>query len=265
MNMKSILPIVAFATMSTTSSAQQFNTGINMSNLDQTAKPADDFYQFACGGWMKNHPLPPAYSRYGSFDQLGENNNKRVNGILSELLNGSYKKGTIEQKLSDFYKLAMDSARRDKEGVKPVMARILQMEKAKTVSSLFEIQLQMMAYGDNEFFNTYLGADEKNASVNILNISQGGITLGQKEYYLDTDEATTAIRESYKKHIVRMFQIFGFSKTKAEVKMNNVIKLETELAKASKSMAELRDPEANYNKMSLADFDNWNVRPMPQE
>lgn len=255
MNMKSILPIVAFATMSTTSSAQQFNTGINMSNLDQTAKPADDFYQFACGGWMKNHPLPPAYSRYGSFDQLGENNNKRVNGILSELLRGSYKKGTIEQKLSDFYKLAMDSARRDKEGVKPVMARILQMEKAKTVSSLFEIQLQMMAYGDNEFFNTYLGADEKNASVNILNISQGGITLGQKEYYLDTDEATTAIRESYKKHIVRMFQIFGFSKTKAEVKMNNVIKLETELAKASKSMAELRDPEANYNKMSLADFD----------
>lgn len=255
MNMKSILPIVAFAAVAATSSAQQFSSGINLSNLDQTVKPADDFYQFACGGWMKNHPLPAAYSRYGSFDQLGENNNKRVNGILSELLKGTYKKGSIEQKLSDFYKLAMDSTRRDKEGVKPALARIKQLEKAKTVSSLFEIQLQMMPYGDNEFFGTYIGADEKNAAANILNISQGGITLGQKEYYLDTDEATTAIREAYKKHIVRMFQLFGFSKTKAEAKMNNVMKLETELAKASKSMAELRDPEANYNKMSLADFD----------
>ena len=256
MKMKRIIPMMAFASISMTALAQGLGSGLDLTNLDNSVRPQDDFFQYACGGWMKKNPLPAAYSRYGSFDVLGEENNKRINGILKELLENSYTKGTVEQKLSDLYKLAMDENRRNAEGVKPVMPIINKMEKAKKVADLFKIQLSLTPYGDSEFFGAYLGADEKNASMNILNIVQGGTTLGQKEYYLDNDSATVAIREAYKKHIVRMFKLYGFNEKKAEAKMQNVMKLETALAKVSKSNTELRDPEANYHKMTFEEFNN---------
>ena len=246
--------MMAFAMMTATASAQ-LKSGINMGDLDQSVRPADDFYEYACGGWMKANPLPAAYSRYGSFDRLGEDNNKRINGILKELQENSYPAGTVEQKLSDLYKLAMDSARREKDGLAPVMPLIQRMEAAKTKEQLFAIQLEMMPYGDAELFVAYIGADEKNATQNILNFMQGGLTLGQKDYYVENDEATVKIREAYKKHIVRMFQLYGFKKGVAEKKMKNILKVETALAKASKSRTEMRDPIANYNKMALKELD----------
>ena len=255
MKMKRLIPIVAFASMSMSVMGQaELKSGIDLGNLDQSVKPADDFFAFACGGWMKNNPLPAAYSRYGSFDQLGENNDKRINSILNDLKSKTYASGTTERKLSDLYKMAIDSVRRNQLGVEPVMPVIRKMEAARTVDDLFAIQLELAPYGDSEFMGMYLGADEKNAGQNILSVVQGGITLGQKEYYLDTDEATTAIREAYKKHIARMFQLFGFSKEVSEQKMLNVMKIETELARLSKSRAELRDPQANYHKMTLSEF-----------
>ena len=241
--------------MMTASASAQLKSGINLNDLDKSVRPADDFYEYACGGWMKANPLPAAYSRYGSFDRLGEDNNKRINGILKELQENSYSAGTVEQKLSDLYKLAMDSARREKDGLAPVMPLIQRMEAAKTKEQLFAIQLEMMPYGDAELFVAYIGADEKNATQNILNFMQGGLTLGQKDYYVENDEATVKIREAYKKHIVRMFQLYGFKKGVAEKKMKNILKVETALAKASKSRTEMRDPIANYNKMALKELD----------
>ena len=229
-------------------------SGLNVSDFDKSVRPGDDFYEYACGGWMKANPLPAAYSRYGSFDRLAEDNNKRINGILKELQENTYEEGTVEQKLSDLYKLAMDSARREQDGLAPAMAIIKRLEAAKTKDQLFAIQLEMMPYGDSEIFASYIGADEMNATQNILNFSQGGLTLGQKEYYLENDEATVKIREAYKKHIVRMFQIYGFKKAVAEKKMKNILKVETALAKVSKSRTELRDPIANYNKMTLKEL-----------
>lgn len=252
--MKHIIPAVLFASASLTAGAQaQLTSGIDLKNLDNSVRPADDFYQYACGGWMKNNPLPAAYSRFGSFDQLGLDNNKRVNTILSEK---NIRKGTTERKLSDFYKLAMDSVRRNKEGVKPVMPLINEIEKAKTVADLRKVQLKYATFGYGVPMGIGFGADEKNATMNILNIYQGGICLGQKEYYLDTDPATTAIREAYKKHIERMFKLFGFSDAAAKNKMESIMKVETALAKVSKSSTELRDVAANYNKMTIQNFES---------
>ncbi len=241
--------------MLTASASAQLKSGISMNDLDKSVRPADDFYEYACGGWMKANPLPAAYSRYGSFDRLAEDNNKRINGILKELQENTYPAGSVEQKLSDLYKLAMDSVRREQDGLAPVMPLIKRLETAKTKEQLFAIQLDLMAYGNMEIFGAYIGADEKNAAQNILNFYQSGLTLGQKDYYLENDEATVKIREAYKKHIVRMFQLFGFKKGVAEKKMKNILKVETALAKVSKSRTELRDPIANYNKMTLKELD----------
>ena len=252
--MKKLLTAMALATMTVTGSAQ-LRSGINMNDLNTSVRPADDFYEYACGGWMKANPLPAAYSRFGSFDRLAEDNNKRINGILKELLENSYPQGSVEQQLSDLYKLAMDSVRREKEGLTPVMGEIRALEAAKTKDQIFKIQLSMMPEGESEFFSAYIGADEKNATENILNINQSGLTLGQKDYYLENDAATKKIREAYKMHIVKMFQLFGFKKGAAEKKMKNIMKVETALAKVSKSRTELRDPIANYNKMTLKEFE----------
>ena len=150
----------------------------------------------------------------------------------------------------------MDSVRRNQDGVKPVMPLINELEGAKTVDALHALQLKYAAFGYGVPMGIGFGADEKNAKMNILNIYQGGLVLGQKEYYLDTDSATTAIREAYKKHIVRMFKLFGFPEADAVKKMENIMSIETALAKVSKSRTELRDVEANYNKMTLEQFES---------
>lgn len=254
MKMKSIIPMMVMAAMPLAGVAQTLGSGLHSADFDKTVQPGTDFYQFACGGWIKDNPLPAAYSRYGSFDRLAEDNNKRINGILNELLKGHYAQGTVEKKLSDYYKLAMDSMRRNKDGVKPLMPLLKEMEKAKDVKSLQALQLKYAVEGYGFPMGVGFGADEKNASQNILNIYQGGITLGQKEYYIDNDEATKNIREAYKKHIVRMFGMFGFKQKVAEQKMHDILDVETALAKVSKSRTELRDVEANYNKMTLQQF-----------
>ena len=232
----------------------QGKSGIDPANLDKSVRAADDFYQFATGGWQKRNPLPAAYSRFGSFDQLQEDNNKRINSILSDLLKKNYKHGSMEQKLSDFYKLAMDSERRNREGLTPVKPMLNEMEAAKTKADLQQLQLKYAVEGYGVGFASYFAADEKNVTTNILSLSQSGLTLGQKDYYLNNDAATVAIREAYKQHLVRMFRLYGFSEAQATARANAVFRAETALALVSKSVTELRDPQANYNKMTLKEF-----------
>ena len=251
--MKYILPMMLIAAMPLCAEAQN-KSGLVMQNLDKTVKPADDFYRFATGGWQKSHPLPAAYSRYGSFDLLQEDNSKRINSILTELQKKTYKKGTIEQKLSDFYKQALDVDARNKAGIAPVKPLLDEMEAAQTKADLHKIQLKYAAQGYGVSFGGGFGADEKNATMNIFNVMQSGLTLGQKDYYVNNDAATVAIREAFKKHIQKMFQLYGFSAEQAAQKEQAIFQHETMLALISKSMTELRDPQANYNKMTLKEF-----------
>ena len=253
MNMKMIIPMVMIAAMPMGADAQN-KSGLVMSNLDKTAKPADDFYQFATGGWQKNNPLPAAYSRYGSFDQLQENNNKRINSILGELQKKSYKKGSIEQKLSDFYKLAIDVDRRNKEGVAPVKPLLDEIAAAQSKADLQKLQVKYAWMGLGVSYGAGFGADEKNVTQNIYSLSQGGLTLGAKDYYLNNDAATVAIREAYKAYLAKMFQLYGFSAADACQYAQAIFLHETSLAFVSKSRTELRDPQANYNKMTLKQF-----------
>lgn len=252
--MKQFIPMVLMVSAPLMGMGQN-KSGLVMSNLDTAVKPADDFYSFATGGWQKNNPLPAAYSRFGSFDQLQENNNKRINSILGDLQKKHYKNGTIEQKLSDFYRLALDVDRRNREGIAPVKPVLDEIEGARTVAALRQLQLKYAAQGYGIQFGSYFSADDKNVSMNIFSVSQGGMTLSQKDYYINNDSATVAIRQAYRKHIARMFGLYGFSQADAERKADAVFRQETLIALISKSATELRDPQANYNKMTLAEFE----------
>lgn len=245
--MKKIVFSLAAITLMTTACTKQQTTGIHPENLDTTVVAQNDFYDFACGGWMKNNPLTPEYSRFGSFDKLALNNLEQVNDLIQDIAAGKHAKGSIEQKIGDIYNMAMDTTRRDKEGIEPIRKTLDEIAAISDRSQLSEVLGKAMEYG---IWGMYVEADAMNSSMNILNEYQGGFALGEKEYYFDTDEATTRIRNEYRAHVARMFALFGYAD--AEAKAETVLRLETRLAGAAFNNVELRDPQTNYNKMSIA-------------
>ena len=228
---------------------QQQTTGIDLANLDTTAVPQNDFYQFACGGWMANNPLTPEYARFGSFDKLGLTNLEQVNGLIQDIAKDKHPQGDIAQKIGDLYNLAMDTARRDREGIAPVQHTL---DEIAAITSREELSKHLGAAMDYQLWAMYVDADAMNSSMNILNECQAGFALGEKEYYLDTDEQTTAIRNAYVAYVEKMFGLFGFSDGAARAQ--TVLRMETRLAKAAYNNVELRDPIKNYNKMSIAEL-----------
>lgn len=256
MNIKTIAIAMAITAMplSTMAQSSALGPGIKAENLDRSVAPGEDFYQFACGGWMKNNPLPAAYSRYGSFDKLSEDNSKRINTILTDLSSNTYSIGSLEQKIGDLYRLAMDSVRRNKEGVAPAMPRLNRLEKCKTIDALMQYVYDNRKSGTGFLASAGYGADAKDSKNNILHVGQSGLSLGQREYYVDTDSATLALMEAYRKHIVNMYKLFGFKEKVATKRMNDMLALETRIAQYSKSRTELRDVEKRYNKFTLAEF-----------
>ena len=258
--MKSTNYLIALALFMMTSCSKPLSEGIRTENLDTTAVAQNDFYQYACGGWMKNHPLPGEYSRFGSFDELGLRNLEQVNGLITDIAATEHKHGTVEQKIADFYNLAMDTAKRNADGIEPLRQTLTDIEQIASKDVLSAKLGAAMEYG---LFAMYVEADAMNSSMNILNEAQAGYALGEKEYYFDTDEHTTAIREAYIKHIARMFTLFGYAN--GDERALTVFRLEKRLAGAALDNVELRDPVRNYNKMSIADLQNlvpeidWNT------
>lgn len=226
-------------------------SGIDLTNLDTTAVQGADFYQYACGGWMKKHPLTNEYSRFGSFDMLAENNREQLKGLIVEIAAGQNAQGTIGQKIGDIYKLAMDSVKLNADGVTPIQADLEKIASVKDKSEIVPLMAELAHSGVFPYFSFYVGADIMDSKSNLFQLYQGGISLGEKEYYLDNDDVTVNIRNKYKEHIVKMFQLAGFDEAAAKKKMEAVMDIETRIAKASFSAVEQRNPAAYYHKMSL--------------
>ena len=226
-------------------------SGIDLTNLDTTAVQGADFYQYACGGWMKKHPLTNEYSRFGSFDMLAENNREQLKGLIVEIAAGQNAQGTIGQKIGDIYKLAMDSVKLNADGVTPIQADLEKIASVKDKSEIVPLMAELAHSGVFPYFSFYVGADIMDSKIILFLLYQGCISLGEKEYYLDNDDVTVNIRNKYKEHIVKMFQLAGFDEAAAKKKMEAVMDIETRIAKASFSAVEQRNPAANYHKMSL--------------
>ena len=255
--MKKLMTIAACCLMAASCNQQPEQTsGLHLEFMDTTAQPGTDFYQYATGGWQKLNPLPAEYSRYGSFDQLAETNQKRINELVEALASQENPAGSVAQKVGDLYNMAMDSAKRNADGYEPVKADLAEAAAIQNVHDVYALLPKMAMNGSGAYFGVYVGADEKSSMENAVQMSQGGLTMGLRDYYLEDDEAIVKIREAFKEHIVKMFKLFGYSDADAQKGRDVVMEVETRLAKAFRSNVELRDPEANYNKMSMEQLKN---------
>ena len=255
--MKKLMTIAACCLMAASCNQQPEQTsGLHLEFMDTTAQPGTDFYQYATGGWQKLNPLPAEYSRYGSFDQLAETNQKRINELVETLASQENPAGSVAQKIGDLYNMAMDSVKRNADGYEPVKADLAEVAAIKNVHDVYALLPKMAMNGSGAYFGVYVGADEKSSMENAVQMSQGGLTMGLRDYYLEDDEAIVKIREAFKEHIVKMFKLYGYSDADAQKGRDVVMEVETRLAKAFRSNVELRDPEANYNKMSMEQLKN---------
>lgn len=233
---------------------QQVGTGIDSTWLDKTAAPGEDFFAYSCGGWMKNNPIPDEFSRFGVTQVLNEQNNEWIKVIIEELSQSKHEKGSIEQKIGDLYALMMDSVRMNKEGIQPIQDKLQQIDDAKSVDELKTLYTQFSVVGEAGLFGFYIDADEKDSKNNLLSMHTVGLSLRTKDYYLSKDENMQKIRDAFKVHVQKMFQLAGTEEGAAKTIAENVLNFETSIATATRSMIEMRDPEKNYNKMTYDEF-----------
>jgi len=241
------LAMVALSGMAQTN----LSSGIDLKNLDTSVKAGDDFYHYAAGGWLKSHPLDAEHTDNGAFTDLYELNQKRIQGIILQYASQKQKQGTLEQKIGSLYNLMMDSVRLNREGwapLKPTLDKIAAI-KDKREYQLVTAQLDRNGEG-TMMFGIGAGADQKDAEWNIVSIGQGGLGLGTRDYYLSDDAQNKRVLEAYKIYLKKLFTMTGADEATAEKKMQAVINIETEIAKASYDQVKLRDIDANYHKMS---------------
>ena len=225
---------------------------IDLSNFDLSVAPNADFYQYATGGWQKNNPLKPEFSRYGSFDVLRENNEKRINALFQEMTRLEAAPGSVEQKISDLYKMGLDSVRLNAEGAAPLAADLQLVEGLVDRSQLPEVLAKIHMALANPFFGIGVMADLMDSNVNTLYVGQSGISMGDRDYYVDPENAR--IKEAYKNYLVRIFTLAGYDEAAAAQAAADALEVEDSLAEVFFSNVEQRDIPAQYNPMTRAEF-----------
>ena len=257
MNTKFYLPILALALTAGACNGKKENVqagGIDLNNLDRSVSPEADFYQFACGGWMKAHPLTDEYGRFGSFDLLAENNRQQMKELIEGLAANPAEQGTIARKIGDLYNIAMDSTKLNADGGAPIKPQLEKIAAVKDQKALNQLIAEMTRQGFGPYFGVYIGPDDMNSSMNLVQTYQGGLGLGDRDYYIKEDEHNTEIRTKYEAHIAKMFQLAGWTEKEAGKAATEVMAIETQLAKASYEKVKMRDPHANYHKMSVEEL-----------
>lgn len=226
---------------------------INVTNLDSTVNPGNDFYQFATGGWQKLNPIPDEYARYGSFDKLREENQKQIQELIEELGKAEHKAGTNAQKIGDLYKSGMDSVKLNADGAAPIQSKLQKISSTKDKKQLIGLMAEVSKSAPSPFFNFYVTADDKDASMNIAHFMQGGIGMGDRDYYLE--DQTSELRDKYVQLIETQFKNAGYTEADAKEAAVNVLRIESALAAGNITKEMLRKPELNYHKMAVADLD----------
>lgn len=258
------LPMAVLVTTTAVGCKQKANAGeetamiagLKIENLDTTAHPGTSFYRFATGGWSDANPIPDEYSRYGSFDQLRENNQKQIKELIIELGKAESKQGSNAQKIGDLYKLGMDSVKLNTDGAAPIVDQLADINAASTVEDIINLSAKIRRYASAPFFGFYVGADDMNSSMNIAHIYQSGLGLGEREYYLATDPTSKTLREGYIKLMETQFKNAGYTETDAKAAAAAVMKIETALAKSHFEKEKTRVPELNYHKMKVANLND---------
>jgi len=228
--------------------------GFDAANLDKTCKPCDDFYQFAMGGWRKANPIPAEYSSWGTFTQLADKNQQNLRQILENAANAKAAPGSKEQKIGDFYAGCMDTNAIEAAGTKPIDPELARIAGIKSAADLQAEAARLQKRYVNALFRFGANQDAKDSTKVIGGASQGGLGLPERDYYLKTDDKSKELRDSYVKHVAKMFGLLGDPAGKAAAEADTVMKIETALAAASMKNTDMRDPNKTYHKMTVAEL-----------
>ncbi len=232
----------------------ELTSGINLDNLDTTVSPLEDFYQYACGGWMKNHPLDAEHSRYGSFDFLAEENQKQLKGIIDSVSANKNEAGSIADKIATLYNIGMDSVRLQEQGREPLKPYLEEINNLKTREDIWNEILKMHHRGNHVFFGVFGEADKDDAKQCIAWAYQTGLGLGDRDYYLLDEGNNAKLRVGYVELMTKLFAMAGYdqmSGIKADKLAKMVMDFETRLAKSHLTQLECRDPFATFNRYTL--------------
>ena len=239
------VPAVAFA-------AEARWKPIERANMDTSIQPGDDFYSYANGAWLKANPIPPDQTEWGGFLQLFENNSEVLHGILEAAAKQTNApKGSVTQLSGDFYAIAMDSARAETEGAKPIAEELGRLAAIDSKDALVDEFARLQTIGVRVPFGLGVNQDAKQSTVMIVQLGQSGLGLPDRDYYLKADAPSVKIREQYLTHVTNMFKLTGDNDADAAAHAQTVMDVETRLARASMTRVERRNPEATYHKMSL--------------